>query len=52
MSKINLTDRAIAQLVPPTQGRVEVLDARMPGQFEQESEEGRNAMAGSVPATG
>src|SRR5437660_1529055 len=29
MSKTNLTDRAITKLVPPSQGRVEVLDGIM-----------------------
>ncbi len=29
--KTTLTDRAVARLVPPKQGRLEVLDAKMPG---------------------
>ena len=29
--KATLTNRSVAQLVPPTAGRLEVLDAKMPG---------------------
>jgi len=43
----NLTDRAIAQLVSPTQGRVEVLDATMPGQSSsRRAKEGRKPHGG------
>jgi Arm DNA-binding domain len=31
MEKINLTDRAVAKLVAPERGRLEVPDAKMPG---------------------